>query len=73
MGLLVGNVDPELLFHGHDELDQVERVGAEVVHERRLRLDLCKVHAQLLGDDLLHSFFDGHGDNLLRCMWNVSG
>ena len=33
LGLLVGDLDLELLFEGHDELDRVERVGPEVVDE----------------------------------------
>src|SRR4051812_42932367 len=36
LGVLVGNFDPELLFERHDELDRVQRVGAQIVHERRV-------------------------------------
>ena len=53
LGVLVGNLDPELLFERHDEFHRVERVGAEVVDERRIRRHFFFVHAQLLHDDAL--------------------
>src|SRR5262245_56129151 len=37
LGVLVRNLDPELLLERHHELDGVERVGAEVVDERCVR------------------------------------
>src|SRR3974390_3404089 len=37
--LLVGNLDFEGLFEGHDQLDGVERISAKVVDERRVRGD----------------------------------
>ena len=37
------------------ELDQVERVGVQVVDERRLGLDFFLVDAELLDDDLLEA------------------
>ena len=43
------------LFERHHELDRVQRVGAQVVDERRFVLDLRFVDAELLGDDLLDS------------------
>ena len=36
LSILVGDGDAELLLKRHDELDDVERVGAEVVDERRV-------------------------------------
>ena len=50
--LLVRDLGLELLLERHHQLDRVERVGAQVVDERRLVLDLGLVHAELLGDDL---------------------
>src|SRR5688572_11656586 len=49
LGLLVGDLGLELLFERHDELNGVERIGAEVVHERRIVLHVGFVHAQLFG------------------------
>src|SRR6476660_5451195 len=37
LGILVGNLDAELLLERHHELDGVERVGAQIVDERRVR------------------------------------
>src|SRR5262245_45865156 len=54
LGVLVGDFDPELLLERHHELDGIERVGAQVVDERRIRRDLFFVHAELLHDDALH-------------------
>src|SRR6185436_10137886 len=50
-GVLVGDFDAELLFERHHELHRVERVGAEVVDERRVRRHFFLIHAQLLHDD----------------------
>ena len=58
--LLVRDLDLELLFHGHHQLDDVEGVGAEVLDERGLRLDLVLADAELLRDDALDLRLDGH-------------
>src|SRR3974390_416510 len=57
LGLLVGDLNSESLFKRHDQLDRVERVGAKVVHKRRIGSDFTLVHAQLLYDDLFYAFF----------------
>src|SRR5215218_5299694 len=55
----------ELLFHRHDQLDQVEGVRVEVVYERRRGHDLLLLDAELLDDDLAYAFEDGwHRDHL---------
>src|SRR5579871_2685021 len=41
--VLVGNLDVKRLFKRHHQLDRVQRVGAEVVHERSVGCDLCFV------------------------------
>jgi hypothetical protein len=53
LGVLVRDVDLEGLLEGEDELDQTERIGAEVVDEVRLGLDVLLVDVQLLLDDAL--------------------
>jgi hypothetical protein len=60
LGVVVGNFDPELFFERHDELHRVERVGAEVVDERRVWRHFFFVHAQLFHDDALNLVRDGH-------------
>src|ERR1700729_31294 len=54
--VFVGDFDVECLLKGHDEFYGVERVGAEVVHERCAGRDFALVYTQLLYDDLLHFF-----------------
>src|SRR5215207_7567054 len=56
--VLVGDVDVELLLEGHDQLDGVQTVRAEVLHEARLAGQLLALHAQLLDDDVLDLLFD---------------
>src|SRR4249920_1079188 len=57
LGVFVRDLGLELLLERHHELDRVERIGAEVVDERRFVLDLRLVHPELLGDDLLDARF----------------
>src|SRR5271165_1391225 len=59
LGVLVWNLDLEGFFEGHDQLDRVERIGAEVVDERRGGRDLALVHAQLFHNDLLYPLIYG--------------
>src|SRR5215470_1177584 len=53
LGLLVGDLDLELLLHRHHQLDDVQAVRAEVLDEGGLGLDLVLPHAELVGDDVL--------------------
>merc|ERR1719183_3098413 len=39
LGLLVRDLDVKGLLNGHDQLDSVEAVGAQILGERRARLD----------------------------------
>src|SRR5882762_7686367 len=52
--VLVGNFDVEAFFESHYQFDCVERVRAQVVHERSTGSDLAFVYAQLFYDDLLY-------------------
>src|SRR5438132_1075025 len=60
LGVLVGNLAPELLLEGHDELDGVERVGTQIVYERGVRRHFLFVDPELLHDDALHLVCYGH-------------
>src|SRR5512146_2536408 len=53
LGVLVRDLDAELLLERHDQLDRIERVRAEVLDERSLRRHLLRLDAQLVHDDLL--------------------
>src|SRR4029453_8915473 len=58
--VLVRDLDVELFFHRHHELDDVERVGAEIVDEGSLRDDFFLRHTELLDDDLGDAVFESH-------------
>src|ERR1700730_7583665 len=51
LGVLIGNLDLEFFFQSHDQLDCVERISSQIVHERRIVRDLFLLDAQLLGND----------------------
>src|SRR5262245_61743412 len=53
LGVLVRDLDPELLLERHYQLDDVERVGAQVVGEARFHRHLVGIDAELLDDDVL--------------------
>src|SRR5208337_4434122 len=52
--VFVGNLDVEGFFEGHDQFDRVQRIGAQIVHERRAGGDFAFIHSQLLHDDLFY-------------------
>src|SRR5581483_8418363 len=56
--VLVRDLDPELVFELHDQLDEVEGVGVEVLLEGSLLRDVRLVDAELLGEDLLDPLVD---------------
>src|SRR6478609_6135768 len=56
--VLVRDLDPELVLELHDQLDEVERVGVEVLLEGCLLRDVRLVDAELLGEDLLDPLVD---------------
>src|SRR6185312_4340648 len=58
LGLLVRDLGLELLLEGHDQLHGIERIGAQIVHERGIRGDVFFLDAKLLDDDLLDALFD---------------
>src|SRR5271154_713100 len=58
LGLVVWNLDAELLFECHHQLYGVERVGAQIVDEIGAVDDLVRLHAEVLDDDLLHPLCD---------------
>src|SRR5882724_2954482 len=51
LGVLIGNLDLEFFFQSHDQLDCVERISSQIVHERCIVRDLFLLDAQLLGND----------------------
>jgi hypothetical protein len=59
LGLNVGDLNAEFILHCHGHLDHVQRVRTEIADEVRLRLHVCKGHAELLSDDLGDAFSNG--------------
>src|SRR5262245_49471373 len=53
-GVLVRDLEPELILEVHDDLDEVKRVGAEITLDRRLFGDLALLDTELLGQRALH-------------------
>src|SRR5205085_5071350 len=70
LGILVGNVDVELLLKLHDQLHDVEAVRTEVLDEARVIGKLLALDAELLLDDVADFLrvVIGHGraSSLLR-------
>src|SRR5581483_7931332 len=58
LGVLVRDLDPELVLELHDQLDEVEGVCVEVLLERRLFGDVRLLDPELLGQDFLHTLED---------------
>src|SRR6202162_4850948 len=58
LGVLVRDLDPELILELHDQLDEVERVRVEILLERRLLGDVCLFDPELLGQYFLDSLED---------------
>src|SRR5690606_35481792 len=52
LGFLVRDLHAELVLQAHDQLHDVERVGAQVLLEAGLRRDLAGVGIVLVGDDV---------------------
>jgi hypothetical protein len=53
---VVGNFDIEFFFEGHDQLDIVQAVRAQVIDEARLFGDLFRVSVKVLDHDLTDAF-----------------
>ncbi len=49
---VVGDVDVELLFEFHHQLDRIQGIRAQIVDERGFAGDLVLADAKLLGNDI---------------------
>src|SRR5438552_2288571 len=54
LGVFIGDLELECFLKSHYKLDDVERIGAQVVNERCVAIDLAFIDAQLLDNNLLH-------------------
>src|SRR5690606_29117878 len=55
LGGVVRDFDSELFLEGHNQFNDIEAVGAQIVDEARVRRDLVFLDAEMLDDDLLHA------------------
>jgi hypothetical protein len=56
LGLLIGNLDVELILNRHNYLNRVERVGFEILHQVRVHTDDRTVSLQLFYNDFFYLF-----------------
>src|SRR5438270_336371 len=69
--IFVGNLNVEGLFKCHHKFDCIERVSAQVVHERRVRGDFAFIDAKLLHNNLFNLLvYCGHSRSSL--FWGVT-
>src|SRR5260221_6001287 len=52
--ILIGDFNIESLFECHHELDGIELIGAQVIHERSAGRDFALVHTGLLDNKQFH-------------------
>src|SRR5262245_36695806 len=72
LGVFVADLDLERLLERHDQLDGVERIGAQVVHEGGLDGHLLRVDPELFDDDALDLVLDALR-HLLSSMRDLPG
>src|ERR1700691_1031850 len=58
LGILIRDLDLELLFQSHHQLDRIQRVRSQIINERGIVGDLLLLDAQLLGNDCLDLLFN---------------
>ena len=58
--LLVGDIQVERFLERPHQLDDIERIGAQVIDETRRGIDLRLIPAKLLDNDLLDLLLYGH-------------
>src|SRR5262245_14742649 len=73
LGVLVGDLEIELLLERHHQLDGVERIGPAVVDHLGIGMDFVLLHPELLADDLLDPLLHwlGHEHLLLTIEWDL--
>src|SRR5215207_5666511 len=54
LGLLIGDLHPELLLEFHDEFHQIQRVSLQILAEGSVGCDVAFINSQPVGGDLLY-------------------
>ena len=57
-GFFIRDLDFEFFFEGHHQFNGIQRIGAQIVDERRIDLHLGFIDSELFGNDFLHTLFD---------------
>jgi hypothetical protein len=53
---VVRDIDVELFFEFHDQFDRIERIGAQIVDERRFRRNLLPIDADSITEAATFTF-----------------
>ena len=56
--VFIGHFDGKFLFKRHHQLDDIERIRAQIFDKGRLRRDLLGINPELFDNDVLDLFFD---------------
>src|SRR2546426_358592 len=70
LGVLIRDLHPVFLFEGHDQLDEVEGIGLQVLGKRGVRGYLLDVDAKLLRDDAPELVEIRFGHPTLLLVWS---
>ena len=65
LDLLVGDLNVELFLEGHDQIDQIQRICAEVIDDAGLHRYLFILNIELVNQNLFY-FVKNHGYFLLE-------
>jgi TrmH family RNA methyltransferase len=66
LGFFVGNLKLERFFKRHDKFHDVQRIGAEIIDERRFIVHLAFIYAELFDNDLLNLLLYGRCHDFLH-------
>jgi hypothetical protein len=58
LGCVIGDLDAELFFEGHNQLDSVEAVCAQIIDKGRVFHDFIFFHTKVLNNDLFNAVCD---------------
>src|SRR5438876_967066 len=70
LGVFIGNLHPVFLFEGHDQLDEIEGIGLQVLGKGGVRGYLLDIDAELLRDDAPELVEIRVGHSTLLLVWS---
>src|SRR4029453_12628444 len=57
--VFLGNLDSELFFKSHHQLNGIEGIGAKIINEARIGSHFALVHAEFIDNYLFNPFLNG--------------